>query len=102
MNHVNNYLVAGPSTPSSISEYAFWGFTKDARIYQSGNRIDSDYDGRLNGVDTGWGMFHAAYTKESHRFPWPGIQQDDAPGVAEIRSFRAVNGPACSGPRLQR
>ncbi len=78
MNYVNNYVVAGPSTPSFVSQYAYWGFTKDARIYQAGNRIDSDYDRRLDGIDTGWGMFYGKYTRQSHRFPWPGIQQHDA------------------------
>lgn len=85
MNYVNNYLAAGPSTPRFVSRYAYWGFTKDARIHQSGNRIDSDYDRRLDGIDTGWGMFHGKYTRVSRRFPWPGIQQDDA-----ITAYRRV------------
>ncbi len=78
MNYINNYLVAGPSTPRFVSRYAYWGFTKDARIYQAGNRIDADYDRHLDGVNTGWGMFYGKYSRVAHRFPGPGTQEDDA------------------------
>jgi hypothetical protein len=69
VNYVGNYLVAGPSTvPVAGAPYnrAATAFvvdkTIDARVYQSGNAIDSDRtvnpDGVPNGSDTGWGMFH--------------------------------------------
>lgn len=78
MNYVNNYVIAGPSTPRSISPCAFWGFSRDAKIYQSGNLIDSDHDGRRDGRNTGWRMFYGTYTKQSTRFSGPAIQEDDA------------------------
>ncbi len=69
VNYVGNYLLAGPATTPSGSlgyvraEKAFLvDQTVDARVYQSGNAIDSDRTvnpgGVPNGSDTGWGMFH--------------------------------------------
>jgi pectate lyase len=78
MNYVGNYLVAGPSTPAG--QKSSTAFTMDAsgfynlatnsvvssprdyialKTYQSGNLIDANHNGALDGADTGWGMFLA-------------------------------------------
>jgi len=40
-----------------------------SRFYQSGNLIDSDRDGVLDGTNTEWGMFRGTYTKMTVPFP---------------------------------
>ena len=40
-----------------------------SRFYQSGNLIDSDRDGTLDGTNTEWGMFHGTYTQMPSAFP---------------------------------
>jgi hypothetical protein len=40
-----------------------------SRFYQSGNLIDSDRDGVLDGTNTEWGMFRGTYTKMTASFP---------------------------------
>ena len=39
-----------------------------SRFYQSGNLIDSDRDGTLDGTNTEWGMFRGTYTQDDDSF----------------------------------
>jgi pectate lyase len=66
-NFRNNYAIAGPSTNSGHLNICLEDWqqgidpngvvsTWDMKAYISGNKIDSDRDGVLDGVDTGWGM----------------------------------------------
>ena len=66
-NFRNNYAVAGPSTMADHINVCLedWGqgidptgvkSTWDMKVYQSGNKIDSNRNGILDGVDTGWAM----------------------------------------------
>ncbi|MGN6371308.1 MAG: hypothetical protein ACTHN5_23890 [Phycisphaerae bacterium] len=77
MNYVGNYIIAGPATPTgAVSRTAFTadnsGDGVNVKIYQSGNKIDSNGAGQTttgqltgtqgvnavrDGTDTGWGMF---------------------------------------------
>jgi hypothetical protein len=61
VNYVGNYLVAGSGTVSNANLAFHVDKNVDARVYQSGNFIDSDKQvnpgGVPNGVNTGWGMF---------------------------------------------
>jgi hypothetical protein len=61
INYVANYLIAGPGTASNASRAFHVDKNIDARVYQSGNFIDSDRGvnpgGVPNGSNTGWGMF---------------------------------------------
>jgi len=61
VNYVGNYLIAGPGTGSNTTRAFYVDENIDARVYQSGNFIDSDKSvnsaGTPNGADTGWGMF---------------------------------------------
>src|SRR5688572_16753425 len=61
VNYVGNYLIAGPGTIGSPTLAFSVDKNVDARVYQSGNFIDSDKQanpgGQPNGADTGWGMF---------------------------------------------
>ena len=84
LNYVGNYLVAGPSTPSSKRNRAFNGGSTTTRIYQSNNAIDSNLNGTHDGQDTQWGMFIGSYTKQQPgRFNFPQVATDDAPTAYE-------------------
>lgn len=88
MNFIGNYAIAGPDT--SIEATRAKGFTprfdlttagyrqaalssnrKTSRIYQSGNKIDSNVNGKLDGLDNGWSMVNGVYTRMDAPFPVP-------------------------------
>jgi pectin methylesterase-like acyl-CoA thioesterase len=80
LNYVGNYLVAGPSTPSSKRNRAFNGGSTNTQIYQSNNAIDSNLNGAHDGQDTQWTMFIGSYTRQQPgRFSFPQVESDDAP-----------------------
>jgi pectin methylesterase-like acyl-CoA thioesterase len=84
LNYVGNYLVAGPSTPSSKRSRAFSGGGTSTQIYQSNNAIDSNLNGAHDGQDTQWSMFIGSYTKQQPgRFSFPQVGTDDAPTAYE-------------------
>ncbi len=64
VNYVGNYLVAGSGTISNANLAFHVDRNIDARVYQSGNFIDSDKQvnpgGVPNGTDTGWSMFQVS------------------------------------------
>ena len=66
-NFINNYSIAGPNSNSTFSaKYRNTAVSSNfatSRFYQSGNLIDSDRDGTLDGTNTEWGMFDGTYTK---------------------------------------
>ncbi|MFM7243266.1 MAG: PEP-CTERM sorting domain-containing protein [Planctomycetaceae bacterium] len=100
MNYVGNYLVAGPVPVNNSSNPTRrnTAFLKemnasplDVSIYQSGNKIDSNYTIIRDGTDTGWGMFQqslsGSYTaltaadRQATRFAYPDatpLSADDA------------------------
>jgi hypothetical protein len=86
MNYVNNYVIAGPF--SSPVNSAFLGGSTNTTIYQSGNLIDSDQNGVVNGVNTGWGMFTGTYTQSGAEFDAPALPTDSA-GTAYQRVLAA-------------
>lgn len=53
-------------------------------IYQSGNLIDANKNGALDGVNTGWGMFTGTYTQRATEFEVPAMPTDSA-GIAYQR-----------------
>jgi len=61
VNFVGNYFIAGPGTLSNTTKTFYVDQNVDARVYQSGNFVDSDKQlnpgGQPNGADTGWNMF---------------------------------------------
>jgi hypothetical protein len=62
-NYVGNYIIAGPETYSTWMERAFdANATNHFRIYQSGNKVDSNLDTVRDGTDTGWAMFSGSWT----------------------------------------
>lgn len=75
VNYVNNYLVAGPST-TRLS--AFNGGAVTTHIYQSGNMLDINKNGRVDGSDTGWGMFTGAFTRTNAPFDVPEMPVESA------------------------
>ena len=95
LNYVSNYFIAGPSTSGHLT-VAFDSGTTNAlqcQIFQSGNLIDSDKNGSLNGVNTGWSMFGSPYAQLGGRFGAPPVGTD-TPGVACERVLAFVGASA--------
>lgn len=71
-NFINNYYIAGPNSNSTFnSMYRNTALSSNfatSRFYQSGNLIDSDRDGTLDGTNTEWGMVRGTYTKMTTPF----------------------------------
>lgn len=86
LNYINNYLVAGPFSGAATT--AFLGGSTNTFIYQSGNVIDSDKNGAINGANTGWGMFSGTYTASASEFAVPAMPTDSA-GTAYQRVLAA-------------
>ena len=83
LNYSCNYLIAGPDTVTfgtnyAITNIAFWGGSTNTRIFQTNNIIDSNNNGILDGVDTGWSMFTNRYTRFSRPFPLVPVPTDEA------------------------
>lgn len=66
--YAGNVLVAGPSTRTPAT--AFQGGSTNTHIFQQGNWIDGNRNGRLDGSNTGWAMFGGQYTRLT-QWPWP-------------------------------
>jgi hypothetical protein len=81
INYVGNYLIEGPS---STSASAFLGGANTTGIYQSGNFIDTDKDGLVDGANTGWPMFTGSYTQTNAPFDVPAATTETA-GVSYQR-----------------
>jgi hypothetical protein len=81
LNYVGNYLIAGPNTSAPKRTTAFHSNVPDpvfTRIYQSGNLIDTNVDGMLEGVDFGWSAFIGLFTADGNRLVFPRVSTDDA------------------------
>ncbi len=65
MNYTGNYLIAGPSTPTSFNQNAAFivdtsNGVKDPlnlQFYQANNLLDNNRNSIADGVDTGWNAF---------------------------------------------
>ena len=75
MNYVGNYLIAGPS---SSYNFAFLSGGDTTTIYQSGNFIDTDKDGLVDGANTGWSMFSGPETQLGSPLDVPVVNTDSA------------------------
>lgn len=92
INFVGNYFIAGPGTNSNLTKSFIVDQNVDARVYQSGNFIDSDKQlnpgGQPNGADTGWNQFQVASVSNPARigvltqmgtpFPTPAVTTQSA------------------------
>lgn len=80
LNYVSNYFLAGPSTTGHLTQAFDSGVTNaiSCQIFQSGNRIDSNKNGSLDGTDTGWSMFGSPYAQLAFRFNAPQVTTDSA------------------------
>jgi pectate lyase len=83
-NYSGNYSIAGPSTLPGDVGYALedWGqgidpngvvSTWDMKVYQSGNKIDSDRNGVLDGIDNGWDMTTGPMVRMDTPFATAGV-----------------------------
>src|SRR4029079_8691939 len=69
-NFINNYSIAGPNTSTTTTRNtAISSNYATSRFYQSGNMIDSNRNGAVDGTNTEWGMFRGTYTKMTVPFP---------------------------------
>lgn len=79
MNYVGNYVIAGPSTASGNR---FVGFNaaaaNDVRIYSSGNRVDGNRNGLLDGVLATGAFIQGTYTASSSPFNLAQVATDTA------------------------
>jgi hypothetical protein len=75
LNYVGNYLIAGPATTFN---FAFHSGGNTTTIYQSGNFIDTDKDGLVDGANTEWSMFSGPETQLASPLDVPVINTDSA------------------------
>jgi hypothetical protein len=78
MNYVSNYFIAGPNSTQTA---AFSGGAANHIVFQSGNRIDNNKNGLVDGTDTGWSMFAGSYTQTNTPVATPALPTD-TPGTA--------------------
>jgi pectate lyase len=70
VNYVGNCIIAGPVTAERSRQAAFTAHeSNNVSIYQSGNKIDGNRNGKWDGVDTGWDMIHGEYRRCEAPFP---------------------------------
>ncbi len=87
MNYVGNYFIAGPSSSSTS---AFLGGGETTGIYQSGNFQDTDKDGWVDGVNTGWAMFTGTYAATNDPYSVPAATTESA--AASYQRVVALSG----------
>lgn len=75
LNYVNNYVIANADSRNSQS---VWDEEKTLGIltYQSGNKLDSNINGVLDGVDNGWAMFPNFIGEQQKSVRWNFPQVD--------------------------
>jgi hypothetical protein len=72
INYVSNYGIAGPNTTTTAAKNAIISCNySTGRVYQSGNKIDSDRDTVRDGTNTGWTMFRGPETQMGTAFTIP-------------------------------
>lgn len=76
VNYVNNYCIKGPS---STYNFILQGGGTTTHVYQSGNLIDLNLNGLVDGANTGWGMFSVSYTPFATPFTVPTATTETAP-----------------------
>jgi len=75
INYVGNYGIGGPNTRATTMHHSAEPYT---HIYQSGNIMDLNKNGILDGSDDGWGMFSGPQTEHSTRFDLPEVTTHSA------------------------
>jgi autotransporter-associated beta strand protein len=90
-NYVNNYLIAGSDTTQNPPRVFRSGVPNAAftQIYQSGNLMDTNRNGALDGGDLGWSGFGGPFTTNITRLPFPLVITDSA-NAAYVRVLSSV------------
>ena len=79
MNYVGNCIIAGPASPDKAGKVAFTAHDRNnVSIYQTGNKIDGNCNGKWDGVDTGWGMFPGDYQRCDSPLPMAAVTTEPA------------------------
>jgi len=64
INYVGNCIIAGPVTTDRARNAAFVGHEgNNVSVYQAGNKIDPNCNGKWDGVDNGWEMIKGDYKR---------------------------------------
>ena len=97
-NFINNYSIAGPNTTTTTTRNtAISSNYATSRFYQSGNLIDSNRNGVLDGTNTEWAMFRGTYTKMTSPFPIADDKtvttESAADAYARVLDFAGANFP---------
>lgn len=90
-NYVGNYLIAGADTSQSPQRVFRSGVPAafHTQIYQSGNFLDGNKNGVLDGADNGWSAFGPPFTTNLTRLPFPQVTTDSA-NAAYVRVLSAA------------
>jgi hypothetical protein len=75
VNYVGNYCIKGPS---GTYNYILEGGALGTHVYQSGNYIDLNENGLVDGANTGWAMFSGTYTPTNSPFSVPNATTESA------------------------
>ncbi len=75
VNYVGNYCIKGPS---GTYNYILQGGALGTCVYQSGNYIDLNKNGLVDGANTGWAMFSGTYTQTNSPFTGPAATTESA------------------------
>ena len=75
VNYVGNYCIKGPS---GTYNYILEGGALGTHVYQSGNYIDLNKNGLVDGANTGWAMFSGTYTQTNSPFSVPTATTESA------------------------
>ena len=79
INYVGNCIIAGPVTNERAKNAAFVAHaSNNVSIYQTGNKIDSNRNGKWDGVDNGWEMIKGEYKRCETPFPLAAAATDTA------------------------
>jgi hypothetical protein len=69
LDYVGNYIIAGPSTSKSNLSVAFRANAANrVQVFAAGNRIDSNRNAKLDGLDTGFAMIAGEYQRAATPF----------------------------------
>ena len=65
-NFIGNYYIMGPS--NQPKDVAFDGANRETQIYSRNNFLDSNRNGKFDGIDIGWDFFKGTYTRAAKPF----------------------------------
>ncbi len=77
LNYVGNYLITGPVSTSGTRAFEA-NAECHVNIYQSGNKLDTNNNGVVDGVDMTWSSFSGPYTQSGTPLSINAVPSEDA------------------------